>query len=96
VKPGSPGVACGVADPEAWLREQKGRGRVVVSDVEFGRLIENPDQLEKLVDSLRPVIDTLGERDLISLSLRTSAAPERKGALVWVVELVHPLFSREA
>ena len=69
---------------------------MVVNDVEFGRLVENPDQLEKLVDSLRPAIDMLGERDLISLSLRTSEAPERKGASVWVVDLVRPLFSREA
>ncbi len=92
MKPGSPSVA----DPETWLREQKSRGRVVVNDIEFGRLVEDPEQLEKLVDSLRPEIDMLGERDLISLSLRTSEAPERKGALVWFVELVRPFFSREA
>ncbi len=69
---------------------------MAVNDIEFGRLVENPEQLEKLVGSLRPAIDTLGERDLISLSLRESEVPERKGALVWFVELVRPLFSREA
>jgi hypothetical protein len=69
---------------------------VLINDIELGRLVEDPERLEKLVDSLRPEIDTLGEEDLISLSLRTSEVPERKGAKVWFAELARPLFEREA